>query len=437
MIDDTGRVAGMSVGHRPQRRLLRARHRLRANVTQLLFALGGLAMGLTLPRAHFGPTVETSRIPELLFSLGIGVIGVVSIVFSLLFGVVQFSASTFTPRLTLFSADPLVWRTFALAIGVFVFSVTAGLSSSKAEDVSVLVPTTSVLAVLLTFALIRALQTRAFLSLQLAHVLEVVASRGREVIADVYPVRAVGTGAPSSAAPSAALRRTVTWSATPGVVQQLDLQRLVDAAAQADSLVVFRVGVGDAVYEQSPLADIRGGDLPDAIVQGSVVRGTDRSFDQDPMLALRLLADIGLRALSPAVNDPATAVDAIDATEGLLRALATRELDVADVTDTAGATRVRLMLPTWEDYLRTAVEDLLAVSMPFTMVLERLQRLLTTLQAMSAQPQAPLIRLHARVAAGLTATQGHPATESSPDLTTDLRPGLPTHTLHVEDTDRT
>ena len=52
------------------------------------------------------------------------------------------------------------------------------------------------------------------------------------------------------------------------------------------------------------------------------------------------------------------------------------------------------MLPPWEDYLRTAVEDLLPGSMPFTMVLERLQRLLSDLQAMSpVPPHAALIRL--------------------------------------------
>ena len=84
----------------------------------------------------------------------------------------------------------------------------------------------------------------------------------------------------------------------------------------ADAVVAFRVGVGDTVHEGTPLADIHGGDVPDDVVERAVVRGPERSFDQDPMLAIRLLADIALRALSPAVNDPATAVDAIDAPRG-------------------------------------------------------------------------------------------------------------------------
>jgi uncharacterized membrane protein len=122
-----------------------------------------------------------------LFTLGPGVVGVVSIVFALLFGVVQWWATSFSPRLNLFREDPLVWRTFAFAVGVFVYSVTAGLVSGSAGRISVTVPITAVLAVLVAFGMIRALQKRAFLSLQLAYVLVALTSRGRAVIADVYP----------------------------------------------------------------------------------------------------------------------------------------------------------------------------------------------------------------------------------------------------------
>jgi hypothetical protein len=143
------------------------------------------------------------------------------------------------------------------------------------------------------------------------------------------------------------------------VVQQLELRRLVDAATQADAVLVFRVGVVDFLHEAAPLADLLIGDLPDRVVRAAVIRGAERPFDQDPMLAVRVLADIGLRALSPAVNDPTTAVDAIDATESLLRAVAGRQRDIADIADRSGVPRVRLVLHTWEDYLRTGVEDLL------------------------------------------------------------------------------
>ena len=105
------------------------------------------------------------------------------------------------------------------------------------------------------------------------------------------------------------------------------------------------------------------------------------------MLAIRVLADIALRALSPAVNDPATAVDAIDASDGLLRALTRRDIDVRDITDTAGQLRIHLQLPTWSDYTRNAVTDLIPPAAPFAMVLERLRQLLEHLME-TAPPTA-------------------------------------------------
>jgi uncharacterized membrane protein len=383
----------------------------------LLCAATGLTLGLALPRVRGGPTVDGGKMAELLFSLGLGVVGVVTIVFSLLFGVVQWSASTFSPRLNLFRDDPLVWRTFGVTIGGFVFCVSAGLTSGSAGQVSLLVPITAIVSALTALGFIRALQTRAFRSLQLSQVLAAVAARGRAVIDDLYPLR-FSAAADTSLTAVAALsgrRRTVTWAGPQAVVQQLDLRRLVDEAAHANALVAFKVGVGGTLHEASPLADIYRGDLPDRVVRAAVVRGAERSFDQDPMLAVRLLADIGLRALSPAVNDPATAVDAIDATEGLLRALAVRELWVGDLADRYGVPRIRLVLPTWEDYLRTGIEDLLPAAAPVPMVLERIQRLLTDLLDTSLPPRhAALIRLSDQVHARLAACQLAPAKDMRP-----------------------
>ncbi|MGC5168117.1 DUF2254 family protein [Luteimicrobium sp. DT211] len=386
----------------PNRRLLRARRQLRAELAQLVCALVGLGLGLLLPRLTIDPGMAGNRLVGPLMTIGIGVVGVVSLVYSLLFGVVQWSASSFTPRLRQFRGDPLVWRTFAFAIGVFVYCATAALVGADRSRVCVLVPSTAIVGLLATVALIRQLQVRAFSSLQLAHVLETISTDGRAVIDDVYPLRVApqSTVPPSSLGP---LRRTVAWSGRSGVVQQLDLLPLIDQASRADAVVAFRVGVGETVHEGTPVADVHGGDLSDQVVEGSVVRGSERSFDQDPTLAVRLLADIALRALSPAVNDPATAVDAIDAIDGLLRALTKRDIDVQDITDAAGQLRVRLQLPTWSDYTRIAITDLIPPASPFVMVLGRLRRLLDNLvESVSPEARPELVQLLARVSRALT-----------------------------------
>ena len=102
----------------------------------------------------------------------------VTIIFSLLFGVVQWAFSSLSPRLNLFRDDPIVWLTFALAVGVFVFSVTAALVIGDQQKVSVIVPAAEMVAVLAALTLIRVLQAKAFASIQLAPTLAAIAGQG-------------------------------------------------------------------------------------------------------------------------------------------------------------------------------------------------------------------------------------------------------------------
>ena len=67
------------------------------------------------------------------------------------------------------------------------------------------------------------------------------------------------------------------------------------------------------------------------------VLARQRTIDQDPAFALRMLVDIAIRALSPAVNDPTTAVQALDRIEALLVELAPRHPGPSVVVDDDGA----------------------------------------------------------------------------------------------------
>jgi uncharacterized membrane protein len=253
--------------------------------------------------------------------------------------------------------------------------------------------------------------------MQLAQVLEMLALRGQAVIAGVYMEHLTPNRAPGPSAPEQRHGgQIVRWDGRSGVVQQLDLRRLIEQATNAGALVIFRVGVGDVVHRDTTLAEVHGGVLPDGAVRASIVRAPERTFDQDPGLALRLLADIAMRALSPAVNDPATAVDALAATEDLLCLLADRDLDVNVLSDDSGVPRIQLRLPTWDQYLEVAVGDLLPCAAPFRMVLERIQALLDHLSVV-APPfrQPPLDQLREAVTAGLTAIGSGPRAPARTD----------------------
>ena len=65
--------------------------------------------------------------PQRTPGLGAATVTFLGVVFSLLFLVVQFGSTTFTPRLTQFQDAPIAWRAFAFYVGVVTYSLTAAL----------------------------------------------------------------------------------------------------------------------------------------------------------------------------------------------------------------------------------------------------------------------------------------------------------------------
>ncbi|MCX5390550.1 DUF2254 family protein [Streptomyces sp. NBC_00094] len=352
----------------------RPRRALRLGAAQLVCLVAGLVAGVLMPTVELHPLTESGPVVTLLFTIGFGVISLITIIYSLLFLVVQWAATTFTPRLGLFRDDPIVWRTFAFAVGVFVFCATAGLTIGNREQVSVAVPVFAVLLTLCSLAFMRALQARAFSSIQLGPVLEAISAHAHHVFDVLYAKPYDGPAHPDDL-PSGT-GRAVLWPHAGAVLQQIDVPSLVEAAAAHGSVVVLLQRPGGQLVRNRPVAHVHGGDLPDDIALSTLLPGVERTFDQDPELAFRLLADIALRALSAAVNDPATAVQALDHLEDALLRLATQDLDVGQVSGTGGVVRVVVPVPGWEQYARGALDDVVVAAQGSPMALLRVHRLI-------------------------------------------------------------
>ncbi|WP_412074958.1 DUF2254 family protein [Streptomyces xanthophaeus] len=387
--------------HRPTRAM-------RRDLAQAVCAVAGLVLGLLLPLISVGPKIEAGRVVTLMFTIGFGVVSLVTIIYSMLFLVVQFSASTFTPRLLLFRDDPIVWRTFAFVVGVFIFSVTAGLSMGKRSVVSVAVPAVTMLSALVALAFMRTLQTRAFTAIQLAPALDAISGRGHRLLDALYPgpyAPAPDSGAPvARPASDGAAPIDVRWQGKAAVLQQIDVPGLTAAAGRHDCLVTLEAPIGSLLTRGTLLARIHGQGMRPDDVFGAVRTGLERTFDQDPGLPLRLLTDITLRALSPAVNDPATAVQALDHTEDLLTRLAGRDLAIGAFGDAGGTARLIVHAPTWEQYVRLAVDEVMVAAARSPMTLLRLRALLTRLLTACPPPRRSVVgsRLEWIEAAGST-----------------------------------
>jgi uncharacterized membrane protein len=155
----------------------------------------GILAGIFLPRTTAFPSVSSGRIVDLLFTAGVTVISLITVIYSLLFLVVQWVGSTFSLRLTQFRDDPIVWRVFACSIGVFVFCFTAAFAIGNRATVSVAVPVLALLLVLAALLFMRTLQTRALISMLLAPNLDEITERGREILDGLYLQPAAGRAA--------------------------------------------------------------------------------------------------------------------------------------------------------------------------------------------------------------------------------------------------
>ena len=172
-----------------------------------------------------------------------------------------------------------------------------------------------------------------------------VATDGLAVIDSMYPRL---TSHPPLVGEPPSLRgrqtRTVAHEGNSGVLLAVNVPELLAAARRCQGVVEVVPQVGDFVAVDEPLFVLYGGTvaLDDRTLRTLVAFGGERTIDQDPTFAFRILVDIALKALSAAINDPTTAVLAIDQLHRLLRAAGLRFLLGDVITDADGEMRCDL-----------------------------------------------------------------------------------------------
>ena len=114
---------------------------------------------------------------------------------------------------------------------------------------------------------------------------------------------------------------------------------------------------------------------------------------------LRMLVDIAIRALSPAVNDPTTAVQALDRIESLLAELATRHPGPSLVVDDDGAPRAIVPAPRWAAYMELGLMEIRRYGAESPQIVRRLNALYDHLLAIADAGERPRIELERRLLA--------------------------------------
>jgi len=167
-----------------------------------------------------------------------------------------------------------------------------------------------------------------------------------------------------------------------GAIQAIDFRGLGKWAHAHDSLVVLRHPIGDFVSAGAALIEIYG-PAPDSDeetrLRSMVALGVERTIEQDPAFAVRIMVDIAVRALSPAVNDPTTAVQVLDHLEDLLRLVG--QTDLSDRAQPLAEMDSGLVIPVrrWADYLTLSVTEIREYGDTSIQVVRRLRAMLEEL----------------------------------------------------------
>lgn len=317
---------------------------------------------------------------------------VVFVVSSLLI-IVQLASAQLTPRIiaSVFAKRQLIW---VLSFFTFVYTYTVAASGRIDQTTPQLPVAFAVVCNLACIAIFFWFGQWLGSSLRPIAVLESVADQGREVIEYVYPQLFDPAAEQQSWSPAPeSVVVVVEHIGRSGVVLAFCQQELTAIAAQADVVIELVPQVGDFVARGDPLFRIRSTDRPvDAgALRACVAIGSERTMEQDPRFAFRIMVDIANKALSPAINDPTTAVLALDQIHRLLMYVGRRRLDAGETHDVQGRLRLCYGTPDWIDFVCLSITEIRHFGASSMQVARRLQAMIEhLLRVLPDARKAPL-----------------------------------------------
>ncbi|MCV2460205.1 DUF2254 domain-containing protein [Streptomyces sp. ICN988] len=329
-------------------------------------------------------------------AVGSAMMTFIGVVFSISLVAVQMASGQFTPRVVrLFVRSRITKATFAVFLATFVLTllVLTSYDSNADPRTAVSVPLVQSVLTLVMVALsllLFVMYVNATLRLmRVSHVIARIAAESFRVAA-LTPVPAGGGEVPGLGPATA----WVAHDGQAGVLRDVHVARLVRVARKHGVVLRLVPRIGDFLVPGTPVLAVHGGTAPSRrALRYALSVGVERTFHQDLAFGLRQLSDIGLRALSPAVNDPTTAVQALDRVVQILATLSRRPLDAVPHRDRHGTVRLVQPVPGWTELVDLGFAEVRACAVGSPQVTRRLLAGLDDLLLLvPPERRAPLLR---------------------------------------------
>jgi len=318
-----------------------------------------------VPKVLFLSHADPQVAQVILAGIAGSIMTVVSIVFAILLMTLTLASMQFSPRIIVsFARDRITQWTLGIFLGTFLYCM-AALPAAHSLPRPFAPVTTVVGAILLAIVCVGLLLFfihHISHAISVNHIVDRIASETELVIDDIMPQprkeRHIATG--DGAEP-------IAWETTiandvSGYIRFVDIKQLLAlATAHRVKLHIVR-RVGQFVPAGAPLLLVHKGERlaaeDAATLRAAFDFGPARTLQQDVEFGVLQIVDIALKAISPAVNDPTTAINCIDQLTRILIRFASRDMPEALLYDMHGVARVTVRWVDFEHLLDSAFEQI-------------------------------------------------------------------------------
>lgn len=348
---------------------------------------------------RFPVAINPDSARDTLSAISTGMIAFTGFVFSTFLVLVQFGSQAFSPRaVSFFRRAAITKHALGAFIATFIFSLSSigEVSKGSADTVPVITFSFALALLLLSVALFLALIQRTVTMLRAASAIDRIGERALACLRDLAPQPFDPERGDGDAVVRLPARPTqvVRHTGPPAVIQAVDDRALVRAARRVDGILLLGAPVGSMLRTGQPVLSLYGAtaSIAERRLRRALILGDERTLADDAAFGLRLLVDIAIKALSPAVNDPTTASAALDRIEAVLAEAASRDLEASAWRDRRGTVRLRRAAPGWEDLVSLGLDEIRHYGAHSLQTCRRLRALLENLERSVPAARRPALR---------------------------------------------
>ena len=313
-------------------------------------------IGAWVPKALFPSHADPQVAQVILGGIAASIMTVVSIVFAILLMTLTLTSMQFSPRIIVsFVKDRVTQWTLGIFLGTFSYCM-AALPAARSQPYP-FAPIATVLGAML-LAIVCVAWLLFFIhhisqAISVNYIVDRIASETEAMVDEImpWPRRLSRLADPGPIPPGA--QEVAILSDVSGYIRFVDTRRLVFLAKACRVKVRLLRRVGQFIPAGIPLLMVSKGDrlVPEnsADFRGAFDLGPSRTLQQDVEFGVLQIVDIALKAISPAVNDPTTAINCVDQLSRILIRFASREPPAPLLYDPPGVMRVSMQ---WIDFER-------------------------------------------------------------------------------------